>query len=56
MLIEKNTSENLFSYGTLQQESVQLKNFGRLLNGKSDNLLAYELRDCLITDNEVIKT
>jgi len=49
-------SEKLFSYGTLQQESVQFKSFGRLLMGSKDSLLTYELRDCLITDENVIQT
>ena len=32
----------LFSYGTLQQESVQLATFGRLLRGEKDELPGYE--------------
>ena len=32
----------LFSYGTLQQESVQLSTFGRLLQGKKDELPGFE--------------
>ena len=32
----------LFSYGTLQQESVQLSTFGRLLRGDRDELVGYE--------------
>lgn len=32
----------LFSYGTLQQEEVQLATFGRKLNGEKDLLLGYE--------------
>ncbi|MGH9961724.1 MAG: gamma-glutamylcyclotransferase, partial [Pyrinomonadaceae bacterium] len=32
----------LFSYGTLQQESVQLSTFGRLLQGQGDALLGFE--------------
>lgn len=32
----------LFSYGTLQEEKVQLSNFGRLLNGQRDELPGYE--------------
>jgi hypothetical protein len=34
--------ELLFSYGTLQQEDVQLSLFGRLLNGATDELVQYE--------------
>ena len=32
----------LFSYGTLQQEEVQLATFGRKLDGEKDLLLGYE--------------
>lgn len=32
----------LFSYGTLQDEKVQLSNFGRLLSGQRDELRGYE--------------
>ena len=32
----------LFSYGTLQQASVQLSTFGRLLNGQPDELVGFE--------------
>jgi len=32
----------LFSYGTLQQESVQLSTFGRLLRGEADALPGFE--------------
>ena len=32
----------LFSYGTLQQEAVQLSTFGRRLRGWSDELLGFE--------------
>jgi hypothetical protein len=32
----------LFSYGTLQQEDVQLSTFGRLLQGQPDVLIGYE--------------
>jgi hypothetical protein len=32
----------LFSYGTLQQEEVQLSTFGRKLAGEKDLLLGYE--------------
>ena len=33
---QKNKMEYLFSYGTLRQQNVQLKNFGRLLDGAED--------------------
>jgi gamma-glutamylcyclotransferase (GGCT)/AIG2-like uncharacterized protein YtfP len=32
----------LFSYGTLQEEHVQLSTFGRLLHGQQDELLGFE--------------
>ena len=47
--------EYLFSYGTLQQENVQLANFGRLLIGERDYLLGYILEEILITDEKVIR-
>ena len=42
--------ERLFSYGSLQSESVQLATFGRTLRGQPDTLLGYretriEIRD-----------
>jgi len=49
-------TEKLFSYGTLQIESVQIKNLGRKLTPHADLLLQYELRDCLIRDPEVVNT
>ena len=36
-------TENLFSYGTLQSEAVQLATFGRRLDGKPDRLVGYQL-------------
>ncbi|CAN5815417.1 hypothetical protein BH18ACI5_BH18ACI5_11250 [soil metagenome] len=33
----------LFSYGTLQQDSVQLSTFGRRLQGAPDELIGFEL-------------
>ena len=33
----------LFSYGTLQQDAVQLSTFGRLLRGEPDELVGFEL-------------
>lgn len=47
-------TENLFSYGTLQNENVQIKNYGRLLEGKLDKLNGYTLSMIEITDAEVI--
>lgn len=47
--------ELLFSYGTLQQKSVQIANFGRELNGQKDLLTKYTLGEILITDERVIR-
>jgi hypothetical protein len=47
-------SEFLFSYGTLQLESVQQATFGRLLTGKPDILTGFELRPLPIADEYVI--
>jgi hypothetical protein len=40
----------LFSYGTLQQEDVQLSTFGRSLSGESDELNGFELSSVAIED------
>ena len=42
--------ENLFSYGTLQKESVQIELFGRLLHGTKDILVGYTIAVIEITD------
>ena len=47
-------SERLFSYGTLQQESVQLANFGRPLKGTLDVVTGWRLSTVQITDPEVL--
>jgi len=44
----------LFSYGTLQLESVQLETFGRLLAGSADTLPGYSRTLARITDPAVI--
>ena len=44
----------LFSYGTLQQEDVQLSTFGRLLEGQRDELLGYEPSLVKIEDPQVV--
>lgn len=49
-------NEKLFSYGTLQMENVQLKNFGRKLVGQPDMLAGYEIRNCLIKSPNVVNT
>ena len=39
---QEGRTERLFSYGTLQVESVQLSTFGRLLQGTGDALPGFE--------------
>jgi gamma-glutamylcyclotransferase (GGCT)/AIG2-like uncharacterized protein YtfP len=46
----------LFSYGTLQQENVQLSTFGRLLQGQRDELLGFEPSLVRIEDPQVVAT
>ena len=47
-------SELLFSYGTLQQDSVQMASFGRLLKGKPDALPGWRKAMVEITDPDVL--
>ncbi|MCL9684765.1 gamma-glutamylcyclotransferase family protein [Legionella maioricensis] len=51
-----NTTEKLFSYGTLQYEAVQLASFGRKLEGNKDILPGFELSTVEIKDPKVIAT
>jgi hypothetical protein len=44
----------LFSYGTLQQENVQLATFGRRLEGRPDRLAGFALSPMTITDPHVV--
>ena len=44
----------LFSYGTLQQEEVQLSTFGRLLQGERDELPGFELSLVRIENPQVV--
>jgi gamma-glutamylcyclotransferase (GGCT)/AIG2-like uncharacterized protein YtfP len=48
--------ENLFSYGTLQNGTVQKETFGRLLNGLPDLLEGYNLSMIKIEDQSVVAT
>jgi gamma-glutamylcyclotransferase (GGCT)/AIG2-like uncharacterized protein YtfP len=50
------TSEYLFSYGTLQLEHVQLATFGRKLEGRRDSLPGYRLGQLEIRDPAVVAT
>ena len=47
-------TELLFSYGTLQQEEVQLASFGRRLAGRADALPGWRQAMVEITDPDVI--
>lgn len=47
-------NELLFSYGTLQQENVQIATFGRLLSGRSTKIFGYKLEEIEISDFDVI--
>ncbi|WP_029936346.1 gamma-glutamylcyclotransferase family protein [Sphingomonas sp. UNC305MFCol5.2] len=54
-------TEHLFSYGTLQLESVQRSQFGRLLEGTDDVLTGYgvieiQIRDPAVLDASGIET
>jgi hypothetical protein len=54
MSLATETTQYLFSYGTLQLESVQLSTFGRRLEGKPDALIGYRLVMVRISDNDFI--
>src|SRR4030095_10338462 len=56
MSLEKNETENLFSYGTLQTEAVQLATFGRRLEGKPDTLVGYSLTTVRTQDQNFAAT
>jgi hypothetical protein len=49
-------TERLFSYGTLQTETVQLSTFGRRLAGSPDALAGYRLRMIKIEDQDFVAT
>jgi gamma-glutamylcyclotransferase (GGCT)/AIG2-like uncharacterized protein YtfP len=44
----------LFSYGTLQEEHVQLSTFGRLLQGQRDELIGFERSSVRIDDSQLV--
>ena len=46
----------LFSYGTLQQESVQRSTFGRMLQGQRDELPGFEPSFVKIDEPQVVAT
>lgn len=47
-------TENLFAYGTLQTEAVQLSLFGRRLDGTKDALVGYRLTIIRIGDEAFV--
>jgi len=47
--------QQIFSYGTLQLQTVQLETYGRILKGKPDKLAGYKLSNLKITDKSVIE-
>jgi gamma-glutamylcyclotransferase (GGCT)/AIG2-like uncharacterized protein YtfP len=52
MSSDEKPTENLFTYGTLKQEEVQLSTFGRKLEGQPETLVGYTLRMIEIKDQE----
>jgi gamma-glutamylcyclotransferase (GGCT)/AIG2-like uncharacterized protein YtfP len=46
----------LFSYGTLQQEAVQMSTFGRLLQGQPDELVGFEQSLLKVEDPQFVAT
>jgi len=54
MSFEETETENLFSYGTLRNEEVQLATFGRRLEGQPDTLVGYVLKMVQIQDRTFV--
>ena len=52
--MEQQQTENLFTYGTLQLEEVQLATFGRRLEGQPDVLIRYRLAIIKIRDEDFV--
>ena len=52
MLMAFDDTENLFSYGTLQSEAVQLATLGRRLEGNADRLIGYRVIMLAISDHK----
>jgi hypothetical protein len=48
-------TELLFSYGTLQRETVQLATFNRRLEGRPDSLVGYRVTMIPIRDEKLVK-
>src|SRR5437868_8328480 len=54
ILNKQDSTEYLFSYGTLQHESVQLRLFGRRLISHADKLHSYKISAIEITDEKFL--
>jgi hypothetical protein len=54
MALNEMHTEHLFSYGTLQLETVQVATFGRLLVGLRDVLRGFELVSLTVEDQKVV--
>ena len=52
--VNEEQTENLFAYGTLQTEPVQLSLFGRRLDGKQDALVGFRLTIVRIEDEDFV--
>jgi hypothetical protein len=44
----------IFSYGTLQEEPVQIATFGRTVDGSPDQLFGYERVSLTLTDPDLV--
>ena len=54
--VDDEQPESLFSYGTLQSETVQLATFGRRLDGEPDALVGYSIVMIEIHDQDFVVT
>ena len=54
MSLQEKETENLFTYGTLRTEEVQLSTFGRRLEGSPDVLPGYRLVIIRIEDQDFV--
>jgi len=54
--VAEQQTESLFSYGTLQSETVQLAIFGRRLDGQPDALVRYRIVMIEIEDQDFVVT
>ncbi len=56
MIDKIEATENLFSYGTLQSQEVQVEAFGRLLEGHKDRMYGFSEDMVKIEDEDVVRT